>query len=300
MSKHLVWIRQSIDLAVAAALVCPPVKQVLSRRVRQWIFKQRENLRSSPPVGWVRFGNFRRVKPISTVFGFDRGLPIDRYYIEGFLSANRSDIQGNVLEVAENKYTLMFGGERVSRSDVLHVCEGNPNATIVADLTSGDTLPSQYFDCVILTQTLQFIYELRAAIRTLHRILKPGGVLLATCPGISQISRYDMDRWGDHWRFTTLSARKLFEEVFSPSEIRIESYGNVLAAASLLQGLAVEDLRRDELENHDADYELIVAIRAVKLQENRYRDSKDRHGRAVRHNELMPTEKGNASAAPRI
>jgi hypothetical protein len=228
-------------------------------------------------VGWVRLGNLRRLTPVSRVFGFDRGLPIDRYYIERFLSANKSDIGGHVLEIAENKYTTTFGGDRVTESTVLHVCEGNPNATIVADLTSANFIPSDTFECMILTQTLQFIYELKPAILTIHRILKPGGVLLVTVPGISQISRYDMERWGDHWRFTSLSARKLFEEVFLPTEIHIENYGNVLAANALLQGLAVEELREEELDYRDPDYELLIAVRAVKSIDN-YEYTGDQEG----------------------
>jgi SAM-dependent methyltransferase len=114
---------------------------------------------------------------------------------------------------------------------------------------------------------LQFIYDVRAAIRHLHRILKPSGVLLATFPGISQISRYDMDRWGDYWRFTTLSARRLLEEVFPPGNVTVRAYGNVLAAVAFLHGLSAEELRREELDYHDPDYELIITVRAVKPRE---------------------------------
>jgi SAM-dependent methyltransferase len=193
----------------------------------------------------VRFGDLRRLKPISRVFGFDRGLCIDRYYIENFLAKHAEDIRGHVLEIGDDTYTRRFGGDRVARSDVLHVQEGNPKATIVADLTCADSIPSDTFDCIIFTQTLQFIYDVRAAIRHLYRILKPGGVLLATFPGISQISRYDMDRWGDYWRFTTLSARRLFEEVFPPGNVTVRAYGNVLAAVAFLHGLSAEELRRE-------------------------------------------------------
>jgi len=107
---------------------------------------------------------------------------------------------------------------------------------------------------------LQFIYDVRAAIFNLYRILKPGGILLATFPGISQISRYDMDRW----RFTTLSAQKLFEEVFSPVNVTVASYGNVLAANAFLHGLAGEELRPQELDHQDPDYELLITVRAIK------------------------------------
>lgn len=217
--------------------------------------------RWSQPVCW---SNLRRFQPISQVFGFDRGQCIDRYYIETFLARHANDIRGHVLEVGDNVYTCKFGGERVIRSDVLHATPGNSQATIIADLTCADYLPSETFDCIILTQTLQFIYDVRAAIRTLHRILKPEGVLLATFPGISQVSRYDMDRWGDYWRFTTLSARRLFEEVFLMGCVEVSTHGNVLVAIAFLHGLAAKELEPEELEYRDPDYEVLITVRAVK------------------------------------
>jgi SAM-dependent methyltransferase len=222
-------------------------------------------LTREPFVGRVDFGSLRRVKPVSKYWGFDRGKPVDRYYLERFLSRHAPDIQGHVLEIGDDVYTLQFGRERVTKSDILHVAEGYPKATIVADLTQADHVPSDTFDCIICAQTLQLIYETPKAIRSLHRLLKPGGVLLLTIPGISQISRYDMDRWGDYWRFTLASAQRLFTEVFPEDCVRIETYGNVLAATAFLHGLSVEELTEDELDDSDPDYEVTIAIRAMKL-----------------------------------
>jgi SAM-dependent methyltransferase len=142
--------------------------------------------------------------------------------------------------------------------------QGNSKATIVADLTCADHISPDTFDCIILTQTLQFIYDVQAALKTLYRILKPGGILLATFAGISQISRWDMDRWGHYWNFTTLSAQRLFEESFPAATVKVEAYGNVLAAVALLNGLATQELRREELDHHDPDYEVLITVRAVK------------------------------------
>lgn len=217
-----------------------------------------------PPVGRVRFGSLRRVTPVSRVFGFDRGQCIDRYYIETFLARYATDIHGCVLEVGDNVYTRRFGDERVIQSDVLHVTNDNPQASIVADLACADRIPPETFDCIILTQTLHLIYDVRVATRTLYRILKPGGVLLATFPGISQISRYDMERWGDHWRFTTASTHKLFADAFPKDNFQVESHGNVLVAAAYLYGLAAEELDRRELDYTDPDYQLLITVRAEK------------------------------------
>ncbi len=223
--------------------------------------KQRRKRR--PSVGEVCFGDLRRLSPISRRFGLNRGRPIDRYYIESFLARHADDIRGHVLEIKDSSYTQRYGSGRVSASDVLDIAEENPQATIVADLTRADHVSADAFDCIICTQTLHFIYDVRGAVRTLQRILKPGGALLATFPGISQTS---CEKLGEHyrWAFTRLSARQLFEEVFPAQNIEVEARGNVLAATAFLHGLAVQELRKEELDHNDPDYELLITLRAVK------------------------------------
>jgi SAM-dependent methyltransferase len=244
-----------IDLQHSRKIIKRVLPQPVYHIIRNW-HQQRAHK--------ILLGSLYRLTPISRVFGSDRGVAICHYYIREFLSGHVSDIHGRVLEIGDDIYTHKFGGDRVIQSDVLHVTEGNPKATIQADLTSADHIPSNMFDCIICTQTLQCIYNIGAVIQTIYRILKPGGVLLATFSGISQISRYDMDRWGDYWRFTTASVEKLFAE-FWPSECTsIKAYGNVLVAIAYLYGLASNDLHPDELEFHDPDYQVLIAGRAVK------------------------------------
>jgi len=219
-----------------------------------------------PPVGRLDFGDLRRLTPVSRSFGFERGRPIDRYYIERFLSLHSEDVRGHVLEIADDRYTRQFGGSKVTCSDVLNLTADNPRATIIADLASADLIPSNTFDCVIFTQTLQYIYEPLVAVKTLYRVLKPEGVLLASFPVISQICRYDMDRWGDYWRFTDTSTRRLLGSVFTPETLAVQAHGNVLAAVSFLHGLAAQELTPPELEHHDPDYQILVTARAVKRE----------------------------------
>jgi SAM-dependent methyltransferase len=217
---------------------------------------------------FVHWGNLRRLEPVSRLFGFDRGQPIDRYYIDTFLKKHKTDIHGRVLEIGENFYARKFGCNAIKHVDVLHAEEGNPKANLIGDLATGKGIPGESFDCMILTQTFTFIYDLKSAIINAYNALKPDGILLATFPGISQISRYDMDRWGDYWRLTSLSAKRLFGEVFPVDHISTESYGNVLTATSFLQGIAAEELRKDELDFQDQDYELLLTVRAVKPKES--------------------------------
>ncbi len=233
------------------------------RDVRRVLYK---NTRL-PAIGQVDLGSLDRVTPVSNVWGFDRGRPADRYYIEGFLADYRTDVHGRVLEVADNTYTVQFGGDRVSHSDILHDAPGHPRATLVADLSKVDQVPAARFDCVICTQTLHLIYDLSAAIQSLYKLLKPGAVLLLTVPGITAISREDMNRHGDYWRFTSAAVRKLFEARFDEADLRIKAYGNVYAATAFLHGLAVEELDQKKLDYFDRDYETLIAVRAEKPTE---------------------------------
>lgn len=222
---------------------------------------------AAPPVGQVRFGSLRRLHPISREWGDDRGGPVDRYYIEGFLHRYRMDIRGRVMEIAEDVYSQWFGKGRVSQIDILEYQEGeHPRATFVGDITSADHIPSDAFDCVIVTQTLQLIYEVSAAIRTIHRILKPSGTALITVPGISQINRHDSESWGDYWcwNFTAPSVRRLFAGHFTGDGLDIATHGNVLAATAFLYGLGRGELSRKELDHRDPRYPLLITVRARK------------------------------------
>ena len=237
-------------------------KRTLPIPVHNWLKSQLQAYKHHPPLGKVRLGDLQGLKPINSGWGFERGQAIDRYYIENFLACHSNNIRGRVLAIGDDFYTQRFGGERVTKSDVLHV-EDNPNATIIADLTNAEHIPSNTFDCFLLVQTLQLIYEVRLALKTTYRIMKPGGVVLATFPGITPLKD---EEWNNCWcwNFTALSAQRLFEEVFPKENIQVETHGNALAATAFLQGLAVQDIPKGKLDYHDRSYEVTITVRAVK------------------------------------
>ena len=212
----------------------------------------------------LRWGDLRRVTPISRNWGYDRGQPIDRYYIENFLGAQATDIRGRVLEIGDDGYTRRFGGEQVRQSDVLNFRAGAPGTTIVGDLCDAPQIASDVFDCVIFTQALQLIEEPAAAVRTLHRVLRPGGILLATFPGITQTYETDwQSSW--YWAFTTPSAHLLFDAAFGEDKVAIEGFGSVLTAVSFLEGLASHELTVEELDTCDPGYAVTITVRATKV-----------------------------------
>jgi SAM-dependent methyltransferase len=237
------------------------LKASLPLPVLRWIQRCRD-VPFVPPPGRVGFGDFRSSSPISRWYGYDRGRPIDRYFIEGFLAANAELVRGRVFEIGDDAYTRAFGGDRVTRSDVMHAYDV-PVASIVGDLADLSGVPSDTFDCMIVTQTLQLIYDVRAALKNVYRVLKPGGVLLATVPGLTQIAD---DEWRDswYWSFTPRSADRLLKEVFPPTHVTVKAHGNVLTSVAFLHGLADTELTREELDYNDRDYPMILTLVARK------------------------------------
>lgn len=220
------------------------LKQLIRRRTRR-----------------IRLGMLYRTTPFSQ-WGRARGTPIDRIYIEHFLEDNRAAIQGRVLEVKDSQYTERFGSG-VSQSDVLDIDPSNPAATVVADLAKPDTLPVDAFDCFILTQTLQLVSDPGQAIANCHRLLRPGGVLLATVPSITRSDNsYSEDI--DRWRFTARACQDLFGGVFGESSTTVTGHGNVLTAIAFLAGLAAEEFRETDLETSLPEYHMLITVRAEK------------------------------------
>ena len=217
-----------------------------------------------PPVGGVNLGDLDRSSPISANWGFERGLPLDRHYIEAFLARHQLDVRGRALEIQDDRYTKLFGEGQVTKSDILHYGPGNPGATIVADLSDGAEIPSNAFDCIICTQTLNLIFDLGAALRTVRRILAPGGVLLATVPAVCRDASGKEDIFEDYWRFTSASSRRLTKQHFPQDDVTISSYGNVYAAVAFLHGLALEELDVTKLDAHDPKIEVIIGWRVKK------------------------------------
>ncbi|UFH53105.1 glycosyltransferase [Spirosoma sp. KNUC1025] len=241
------------------------IKKVVPTFGQRWLHQAKFFPSFIPEPGKVQTGDFRRVRPFSTEFGYDRGGPVDRYYIENFLKKNEDLIKGRVLEIGDNAYTMQFGGSRVVQSDVLHVHSDNPMATFVGDLSDAPQIPSDSFDCIVLTQTLHLIYNMKGAIETCYRILKPGGVLLLTVPGISHI---DHDEWNENWlwAFTAGSLRRVLSEAFPVSYVDINTFGNVFIATAFLYGMGLSEVTKYELDWMDPHYQVIITAKAVKPQ----------------------------------
>ena len=211
----------------------------------------------------INKGDFNRTTPFSIRYGYDRGGPVDRYYIENFLQENAGSIKGRVLEIGDNEYTMRYGGKKVTKSEIFHVNADNPKATIIGDLSNAPHIADNSMDCIILTQTLQFIFDFKGALETCYRILKPGGALFLTVPGISQIEYGALeDSW--FWSFTKPSMQKIMAQIFPAPNVEVQNYGNVFVATALLYGMGLPEIKKEQMDFTDPHYQVIITVKAVK------------------------------------
>src|SRR4030095_1782745 len=102
--------------------------------------------------------------------------------------------------------------------------------TYLCDLAAADIVPSASYDCFLLPNTLCFLRHLEIALCHARRIVRPGGLILATIPGFVPLTPDAADYWhasADGWRETTARA-------WPDCETRVESHGNCLAAAAAM------------------------------------------------------------------
>jgi hypothetical protein len=203
------------------------------------LLKRLTNL-SWPPLGWIDWGDLRRTQPVCST----STNAIGRYYTRTFLDACGNGAGGGILD---------------EHGASMAICSDAGRRLGLSDLSELASLRSAEFDCIILPLSLQHAFDLHETVLTIHRLLKPGGLLIATLPGIARTQAPC-----DFWRFTRLSAEKVLREAAAWAEIEVRAYGNVLAAASALHGVPAHELSGDELNRHDPDYEVVIGVRAVR------------------------------------
>lgn len=211
----------------------------------------------------INWGDLRKFSPVSKSFGFDRGNPVDRYYVELFLQKNADLIRGNCLELLDSRYIKKFGSDKVTSCDILDIDTANKKATLIADLTSEKPLGERNYDCIICTQALYLMYDVKKALQNLCDALKVDGWLLITVPFLVKYSPEPLDCW----RFTEYGLRRILEELALQKriEFHVESYGNLITCVASLQGLAVEDLKEPEFAYKDDSYPLVICAKVKKL-----------------------------------
>ena len=206
----------------------------------------------------VRWGSLRRVRPFSRHYGWDRGDPVDRWYIDGFIARHADALRGDVLEVRQPDYARRFS-ERVSDLHIVDIDPTNRQATLIADLTDPHSLPESRYDCAVITQTLQFLGDVPAALANLRRALRPGGTLLVTVPCLGKVDHEAPA--SDCWRWMPAGLARLLRDSFPGENVQVEGRGNVLAGVAFLMGIAQQELRASDLACEDPSFPLVACGR---------------------------------------
>ena len=200
----------------------------------------------------ARFGDLARTEPLGR-WGYERGTPVDRWYIGRWLQEQARHVTGHALEVKEDLYSSELGASTV---EVLDIDVDNPRATLVGDLCEPGVLPTDGYDVAIVTQTLQFVADPAAAVRHLLGALRPGASLLLTVPCLSRV-----DGPADRWRWTPAGTHDLLDSCAPGRPREVRGLGNGLAGRAFLFGLAAEDLPTGALDPADPALPLLVAAR---------------------------------------
>jgi 2-polyprenyl-3-methyl-5-hydroxy-6-metoxy-1,4-benzoquinol methylase len=127
-----------------------PTRRWLHCRRRDWIMAA---LRATPPAAR---GRALEVGPGSGVY-----LPL---LAELFAEVTASDVEQSFLVHAAG------------------LAAEHPNVRAVQDDVTASALPARHFDVVLCSEVIEHIGDSSAALREIHRILKPGGTLLLSTP----------------------------------------------------------------------------------------------------------------------
>lgn len=218
------------------------------------------------PRGEVQFGNLRSLVPIGRLFNLDRGTPIHNYYCQQFLSNIADEVRGDVLHVGEPHERGRAGAtvaEFLSRLGAVR-----PKTMTLEEMRDRN-LEANLFDCILISDCLEYAPNLDVSLAMVKRLLRPGGVIVAILPGLQNGHRQGGIA-NLHWHFTTHSAANLFERYFGRGNLQVSGFGNILTAVAALHGLTAEELNSVELEKHDPAYEVSIFVKATNDSEASY------------------------------
>jgi SAM-dependent methyltransferase len=210
-----------------------------------------------PSRGKVNWGSLGAYVPISTGFGFERGTPIDRYYLNRFIEEVRSQVRGVVIEIGgslNNRTVYNFVNAREYHAmDLIQ----RPDVDIVGNAEDPAAFPASSIDSVIAFNVLEHCREPWVVIDNALLWLKPGGALFCMVPNAQRIHKMP----GDYWRPLPQAVSWMLRR-FSTHQLRV--YGNPIALVASFMGIASEEVPRRDLDFFNPDYPVATCAVAIK------------------------------------
>lgn len=209
------------------------------------------------PSGGLDFGSFKRRAPFCPDFGYSRGTPIDRYYLDKFIAEIRDEVVGDTLEIGGKRQNQeLYGFTRAASYLTMDVAP-HPDVEVVADVHNAAAFPPGSVDTVVLLNVLEHCENPPLAVENVHRWLRDGGRVFCMVPNAQRVHGAP----NDFWRPLPSAIDLLFSAF---PERRLFVYGNALSAVASLLGVAAEELSGEDLDWRDDEYPVATCIVARK------------------------------------
>ena len=117
----------------------------------------------------------------------------------------RLDINGKVLEIGSYDVNGNLNAELAGCDHVRLDMRDGPNVDVVAN-SHDMPFPDDTFDAVISVDTFEHDNAFWITMEEIHRVIKPGGVILICVPTIGFVLHGHPD---DYWRFTESAMKEL-------------------------------------------------------------------------------------------
>lgn len=210
----------------------------------------------------------KAIKKYSNKFGFDRGTPLDLFYMmQIFDKVDKYKSYQNSLEFGDLNYSKLFNTKNMFVLTHPEYANGVIDKNqIVFDLNSSNIYNGTFFDLIISTNVINFTHNPFVSIKHHFAMLNDNGTLVLTVQSSMPVSDYDQKRWGDYWRLTMDSLAKLLEGY--PIEYELYSFGSFTTSIAFLCGIAAEELELNVLDEHDHRYPIGIGAIIKKLPKN--------------------------------
>lgn len=217
-----------------------------------------------------RFINPHNKIPLTRNFGFYRGTPIDRYFINKWIYDFLDEIDsGNKLkgiEIGGFDY-LKYNSKKYLANELVPKRELKKSKDSLCinlnEPINKDFKLKEKYDFVICTQVLHVLENDINGLRIIYKLLKKGGLIIGSTAGtINPISIYDYKRWGCYRGYSDQGLKSILEK--TGFECQIETFGNFALAYEILNGAVVEDIDQSLFKENDEIFQILHLFKAYK------------------------------------
>ena len=208
------------------------------------------------PVGSINLGSFANGKPFCHEFGYTRGTPIDRVFLDVFIDTIRDQVYGATLEIGGRKEDKsLYRFQNAEPFETLDV-EAGSGADHVGDAHCITLFRPGSWDSILAFNVLEHCERPWIVVSNFLYWLRPGGMAFCVVPNAQRLHRGPRD----YWRILPDAASSLFSDF---EEVTILRYGNLLTSQAAMSGIAAEELHY-AMAYSDRDYPTVTCISARK------------------------------------